>query len=104
MTEWGPQREVLTAVECVCAAPVALRSALPSCVVRVSDSQRKRELYRDTELARMDFCDEVRQDSTTSSHTQPQPQPQHDSTAALRFLSSLPPLWIAAASSQRLLA
>ena len=35
-----------------------------------SDTQRKRELYRDTELARMDFCDEVgcnRQSSDASA-------------------------------------
>ena len=34
-------------------------SAAVYCVAVCSDTPRKRELYRDTELLRMDFCDEV---------------------------------------------
>ena len=34
-----------------------------------SDTQRKRELYRDTELLRMDFCDEVSQRQCSATHT-----------------------------------
>ena len=67
----GERTATRRALRCPLLTVRALLSSRASvcCAVLCRDSQRKRELYRDCELARMDFCDDAQVDAYLTAHS-----------------------------------